>query len=103
MIGQFVEITEPDRHLTKEYWQRILGEDFRRDRGRSGANALLNYGYTIIRTAVARAIAATGLHPAIGIHHHGPHNVMRLADDLVEPFRPLTDLRVVGLLDAGQT
>ena len=68
-----------------------------------GANALLNYGYTILRAATARAIVAAGLHPGLGIFHRHPHNAMPLADDLMEPFRPLVDLLVCTLLQNGVT
>jgi CRISPR-associated protein Cas1 len=56
-----------------------------------------------LRAATARAIMGAGLHPSIGIHHHNEGNPMRLADDLVEPFRPLVDRAVLGLLRGGAT
>lgn len=73
------------------YWQELFGEDFVRDRNLPGVNAMLNYGYTILRAAVARAIVASGLFPAIGIHHHHRSNAYPLADDLMEPYRPYVD------------
>lgn len=76
------------------YWQRLFGADFRRDHEEGGINALLNYGYAIVRGAVARAIAGAGLHPSLGIHHHNQYNSFCLADDLVEPLRPVVDLVV---------
>ena len=85
----------------RRYWQQAFGADFRRDRGLPGANAMLNYGYTVLRAATARAIMGAGLHPSIGIHHRNEVNPMRLADDLVEPFRPLVDRAVLGLLRDG--
>ncbi|MFZ5932215.1 MAG: type II CRISPR-associated endonuclease Cas1 [Pseudomonadota bacterium] len=87
----------------RRYWPLAFGRDFRRDRALPGANALLNYGYTVLRAATARAIMGAGLHPSIGIHHHNEGNPMRLADDLVEPFRPLVDRAVLGLLRGGAT
>ncbi len=87
----------------KRYWPQAFGRDFRRDRGLPGANAMLNYGYTVLRAATARAIMGAGLHPSIGIHHRNEVNPMRLADDLVEPFRPLVDRVVLGLLRDGET
>jgi CRISPR-associated protein Cas1 len=57
-------------------------------------NAFLNYGYTILRGAVARALTAYGLQPALGIHHKNELNAFNLADDFIEPFRPLVDLWV---------
>lgn len=85
------------------YWPAAYGPKFRRDRGLPGANAMLNYGYTVLRAAAARAIMGAGLHPSIGIHHRNEVNAMRLADDLMEPFRPLTDRVVLGLLRGGET
>ncbi len=74
------------------YWPLLFGPDFRRDRMRAGVNALLNYGYTILRSAVARAVMLAGLHPAFGLHHHNLRDTMPLVDDLIEPFRPVVDL-----------
>jgi CRISPR-associated protein Cas1 len=83
------------------YWLRLFGSDFRRDRESEGVNSLLNYGYAIVRAATARAIVGAGLHPALSIFHRNQYNSMALADDLVEPLRPLIDLRVKELYDAG--
>ena len=79
------------------YWSSIFGSDFLRDRDAPGINALLNYGYTIVRSATARAVMAAGLHPSLGIHHKNASDAMRLVDDLMEPFRPLIDLMVFNL------
>jgi CRISPR-associated protein Cas1 len=78
----------------RRYWQALLGSDFRRDQGAAGLNSLLNYGYTVLRAATARAVVAAGLHPTLGVHHSNEGNAMRLVDDLMEPFRPCID-RVV--------
>lgn len=76
----------------RRYWRLLFGEDFRRNQQAGGVNGLLNYGYTVLRAATARAIIAAGLHPGIGIHHTNQGNAMRLADDLMEPYRPFIDL-----------
>jgi len=73
------------------YWPRLLGSDFRRDRGATGLNAHLNYGYTILRSALARSVIAAGLVPSLGVGHINARNNFCLVDDLVEPFRPLVD------------
>lgn len=78
-----------------------MGADFRRDRDAHGTNALLNYGYTVMRATVARAVVAAGLHPTIGIHHANRGNAFALADDLVEPFRPLVDALVISMIGQG--
>jgi len=80
-----------EAQAARRYWPALMGTDFRRDQDADGANALLNYGYTIMRSCVARSIVAAGLHPTIGLHHHNRLNGFALADDLVEPFRPLVD------------
>lgn len=78
----------------RRYWTLLFGEGFRRDQDGGGINGLLNYGYTVLRACTARAIVAAGLHPTLGIHHSNEGNAMRLVDDLMEPFRPVIDLKV---------
>lgn len=86
-----------EAQAARRYWPLLMGPDFRRDRGSPGANALLNYGYAVMRATVARAVVAAGLHPTIGINHANRTNALALADDLVEPFRPIVDALVVGM------
>lgn len=57
-------------------------------------NAALNYGYSILRGAIARTISAYGFIVSLGIHHKSELNNFNLADDLIEPFRPIVDLWV---------
>jgi len=83
----------------RRYWPLMMGEDFRRDRKSGGANAMLNYGYMILRAATARSILAAGLHPSLSVHHESRGNALRLADDLMEPFRPYVDGIVRNLLE----
>ena len=78
----------------KYYWSYLFKENFRRVTESEGINSLLNYGYAIIRSAVARAIVAAGLNPTIGIHHKNKYNPFCLVDDLIEPLRPRVDLTV---------
>lgn len=80
-----------EAQAAQHYWPRLFGKSFRRDYKATGINALLNYGYAIVRALVARAVVSSGLHPAIGIHHHNQYNALCLADDLMEPFRPWVD------------
>lgn len=80
-----------------------MGPEFRRDTEAGGANALLNYGYAILRSGAARAVVAAGLHPSIGIHHSNKGNPMALVDDVMEPFRPLVDLAALRMVQAGVT
>jgi CRISPR-associated protein Cas1 len=86
----------------RRYWSLLFGDDFRRDQQAGGLNAMLNYGYTVLRAATARAVVASGLHPTIGLHHSNEGNAMRLVDDLMEPFRPMIDLKVWQLHKQGE-
>lgn len=83
-----------EARAAQRYWPRLFGSVFRRDRDADGVNALLNYGYAVIRAAVARAIVAAGLIPTLGVHHRNRSNPFCLADDLFEPYRPYVDWRV---------
>lgn len=87
----------------KFYWRALMGESFRRDPEGPPPNALLNYGYMVFRAAIARALVAGGLNPALGLQHSNRNNAFCLADDLVEVFRPRVDRAVVGLLSRGIT
>ena len=87
----------------QRYWRLLFGDDFRRDQQAASINGMLNYGYTVLRSAMARAVVAAGLHPTIGIHHSNEGNAMRLVDDLMEPFRPTIDLRIWRLVRDGMT
>lgn len=78
-----------EAQAARRYFARLF-TDFRRgDSDRK--NAALNYGYAIVRALVARELAHFGFHPALGIFHHSELNAFNLADDLLEPFRPLVD------------
>tara|TARA_B110000090_G_scaffold202774_1_gene246430 strand:+ start:347 stop:1249 length:903 start_codon:yes stop_codon:yes gene_type:complete len=73
------------------YWKLLFGKAFKRDADLDGINSILNYGYAIIRAAVARSICGAGLHPTLGLFHTNQYNALCLADDLMEPFRPWVD------------
>lgn len=94
--------TNCEAQAAQYYWPQLMGEKFRRDRSASGPNQLLNYGYMILRAATARSIIANGLHPSLSIHHQSRGSAMRLADDLMEPFRPYVDFLVKKMLDEGR-
>ena len=64
----------------------------------SPINSRLNYGYAVVRSAIARSLIIKGFHPAIGIHHNNQLNGYNLVDDLIEPFRPIVDLFVINNL-----
>jgi len=94
------DVSNIEAQGARRYWSLLFGVDFRRDPESGGTNAQLNYGYAVMRSAAARAIAAAGLHPGLGIHHGSHKNPMPLADDLMEPFRPVVDAGIrIGLAD----
>lgn len=76
------------------YWSRTLGKGVGRQPAAGqliGANACLDYGYSVLRGHLMRAVLAAGLAPALGVFHRGRGNAFALADDLIEPFRPAID------------
>lgn len=87
-----------EAQAARYYWPRMMGPDFRRHADIDGENALLNYGYTVLRAATARAVVSAGLHPTIGLFHSNRRNAFALADDLMEPFRPLVDCSVRSIV-----
>ena len=91
-----------EAQAAQKYWKLLMGNDFRRDPKSGEINALLNYGYAIVRAIIARAIVGSGLHPALGLHHHNQYNGLCLADDLMEPFRPWVDYSVYQLIKAEE-
>lgn len=82
------------------YWKQMFAEWDRLTRDRDGdwPNPLLNYGYAILRAMVARALVSSGLLPTLGIHHHSRYNAYCLADDIMEPYRPYVDTKVMSML-----
>lgn len=93
--------TNVEAQAARLYWPALLGDEFRRDPDGLPPNHFLNYGYMVLRATVARAICGAGLHPALGLHHHNRSNPFCLADDLLEPLRPLVDRKVQELHQAG--
>ena len=77
------------------YFKELFGKDFSRTNPENINNAVLNFGYTIFRSSICRYLIAFGLNPAFGIHHSSELNAFNLADDLIEPFRPIIDDYVV--------
>ena len=104
LLTRKVRSGDPDNveaQAARRYWPLLFGDDFRRDRMAGGANAMLNYVYTVLRAGTARAIMAAGLHPSFGLAHRQRGNSFALADDLMEPFQPLADLLVHTLTTNG--
>jgi CRISPR-associated protein Cas1 len=100
--------TNIEAQAARVYWGNWLWQlaneetpEFRRDPDLPGLNSFLNYGYAVTRAAIARAIVAAGLLPSLGLHHRNRSNAFCLADDLIEPLRPLVDDRVRELHRQG--
>jgi len=75
----------------KFYWKYFFDINFKRERFGNYPNNILNYGYAILRAATARALSGSGLLNTLGIHHKSKYNAFALADDIMEPFRPIVD------------
>ena len=75
------------------YFPQVFGRSFHRSQD-AWVNAALDYGYAVLRGACARALVAHGMLPSIGLFHSGEQNAFNLADDLIEPYRPIVDLHV---------
>ena len=87
----------------KIYGDALFGDDFMRCRTGGAPNEMLNYGYTVLRAAVARSLMGSGLFPAFGIYHRNRYNAFPLADDIMEPYRPFVDEIVFDLYANGET
>lgn len=85
----------------KLYWDKLFGSGFHRDKDGGGVNSMLNYGYTVLRAAMARSIMGSGLFPLFSLYHRNRYNAFPLADDLMEPYRPYVDNIVYLLLEQG--
>lgn len=96
---------DPDNYESRAayyYWKLVFPDDIPFDgRHRYGGppNHLLNYGYSILRSLVARALVASGMLTTVGIFHRNKYNAYCLADDIMEPYRPYVDLLVLDIVD----
>lgn len=103
-LAENVKAGDPENleaQAAQKYWKLLFGNEFKRDTELDGINSLLNYGYSIMRAMVARAIVGSGLHPTIGLHHRNQYNGLCLADDLMEPFRPWVDFKVYQMAQSN--
>ena len=96
------DTTNREGIAAKVYWQNLFGKHFVRDRIGPVPNNLLNYGYALLRSAVARGIMDAGLLPTVGIFHRNYYNSFPLADDLMEPYRPFVDELVLNMYQEGE-
>lgn len=92
-MSRWARSGDPDNveaRAARFYWQNLF-PDFRRQDEADRRNALVNYGYAVVRAAIARGLVAHGFIPAFGLHHDSAQNAFNLADDLIEPCRPEVD------------
>lgn len=88
-----------EAYAAKIYWNALNADlPGGRDIGAGNHNRFLNYGYAVLRAIVSRALCGAGLHPTIGIHHHNRYDQFCLANDMMEPLRPVIDKIVVGIV-----
>nr|BAV59374.1 CRISPR-associated protein cas1 [Candidatus Endomicrobium trichonymphae] len=94
--------TNCEAFAAKIYWEGIF-ENFQRNKDSDIRNSALNYGYTIVRGAVARSLASSGFITCFGIHHSNDLNAFNLVDDIIEPFRPFVDDIVIDIFKNSKT
>jgi CRISPR-associated protein Cas1 len=87
-----------EAHAAKVYFNQLMGKSFSRGDDSILLNSGLNYGYTIVRSFIARLCTGYGLHSMLGIHHKNEYNKFNLVDDLIEPIRPIIDLHVYEIM-----
>lgn len=102
-LSSLVKSGDADNHEAQAaayYWPRLFAPAWNFYRRREGEppNNLLNFGYAILRAAVARELVESGLLPTFGIHHRNRYNSYCLADDIMEPYRPYVDHAVWKIL-----
>ena len=77
-------------HVAKVYFNSLYGMEFTRE-DECMTNGAMNYGYAIVRAAIARIVVGQGLMTMVGVFHKNEFNSFNLVDDLMEPFRPIMD------------
>ncbi|WP_018674452.1 type II CRISPR-associated endonuclease Cas1 [Riemerella columbina] len=93
------DTTNMEGIAAQHYWKYLISPDFLRERFGESPNQFFNFGYTVLRSIIARAIVETGLLPVIGIFHRNKYNPYCLADDMMEPYRPFVDGLVIKWLN----
>ena len=96
------DITNREAHAAKIYFNELMDSSFSRGNEEILLNSGLDYGYTIIRSYIARVCVGYGLNSQLGIHHKNEYNRFNLIDDLMEPIRPMLDCFTYYLLDGEE-
>ncbi len=105
-ISRMVKSGDTDNreaYAARMYWLELFGDSFVRDKNGDGINAVLNYGYAVMRSAMIRAICVHGLEPSLGIFHDNNQNSFCLSDDFFEVYRPIVDAVAFKLFQQGET
>ncbi len=95
------DTTNMEGIAAQHYWKYLISPDFLRERFGESPNQFFNFGYSVLRSIVARALVETGLLPVLGIFHRNKYNPYCLADDVMEPYRPFVDLLVIKWLESN--
>lgn len=94
------DTTNMEGVAANQYWKSFFENDFKRERFGDYPNNFLNYGYALLRAATARSLSGSGLLNTLGIHHKSKYNAFALADDIMEPFRPIVDEKIYEIMQA---
>lgn len=94
--------TNREAHAAKIYFNELMDTTFSRGNDELLLNSGLDYGYTIIRSYIARICVGYGLNSQLGIHHRNEYNRFNLVDDLMEPIRPMLDYFAYFLLEGEE-
>jgi CRISPR-associated protein Cas1 len=98
---------DPDNYEARAaayYWSNLFPTipNFTRNRNGVPPNNLLNYGYALLRAIIARALVGSGMLPTLGIHHRNRYNAYCLADDIMEPYRPFVDKKILEIISKSK-
>jgi CRISPR-associated protein Cas1 len=93
------DTTNMEGVAAQQYWKDFFNINFKRERFGDYPNNFLNYGYAVLRAATARSLSGSGLLNTLGIHHKSKYNAFALADDIMEPFRPIVDQKVAYIME----
>ena len=83
----------------RHYWKELFEGLKREQESLDIRNQALNYAYAICRSMLSRDLSAAGFNCALGVWHDNQYNAYNLADDLIEPFRPILDMAIKKILE----
>ena len=91
------DLSNKEGTASRIYFKELFGSTFKRF-DENIINYALNYIYQIIRSKISQEIVASGYLPSLGICHCSEFNLYNLADDFIEPFRPICDYYIYIIL-----